>query len=160
MSIRYLPLIALLLLFAACGGDDADVDGPLTADDVMTNLDAYGNETIAVAGRIDQVWGPRVFSLVASGAQPFLVVSVDSLPVVPGRSAQAPFATGDSVLVSGQFQEYDDASIRQQYRVRLDSALMRYQGAPTLVARSAASILESVTVTPAPTVRDTMNAEM
>lgn len=146
----FLLLLVAGLTLAGCGSDEQVSTGTSVAE-LTGNAQHYYGRTVTVSGEIDEIYNARTFSLDGEGlgADDLLVLSVDSVPMVPGRTPAEPFAEGDIVQVTGVLEPLVRADVEEAYGIGVDEELaVNYQDRPVLIARSTASIAEPIVVTP------------
>lgn len=146
----YLVLIVLTSLhcLAAC---EPDADGPLGISAVAIAEDpgAYYGSRVTVSGQVNDVFSPGTFTI---GGGEFgnevLVLSLDSIRVVPERAVEQPIRRGDLVQVTGIAQRFDE--VRESDHSGFDPTDLEdeFGGTPVIVSRRAGARLEHVVVTP------------
>ena len=142
-------VVGLLVLFLipvfADDGDDLGVAGA-TIDEITDSPGPFLGQTVTVSGEVDQVLGPRAFTIGGDdfiGEDELLVVGANDLPQLigrselPGRPAGELLAADDVVQVTGPVRRFDLAAVEREIGFDLDDGLFaEWAGRPAVVART------------------------
>ncbi|MDP8922025.1 MAG: hypothetical protein M3O34_04015 [Chloroflexota bacterium] len=117
-----------------------------TVGEIMANANAYMGQEVSVVGDVDDILGPRSFTIEDDN-----VLSVAELPVVSPRPLVGPsgrpleldpldddgFALPSNLLMTGTVHRFDLAAFEERLGLDLDDARWaEWAGQPVLVARS------------------------
>ena len=118
----------------------AGVGALATLDEVLDDPAAYYGRRVTVFGEVDEMIGPRAFTLADNdlvGDDELLVVGATRLPAVQGRAAEEPLLEDDLVMATGPVRQFNLAEVEREVGFDLDDGLFRdWAGRPVLIARS------------------------
>ena len=155
---RLLTLAILPLGLASCGYRETRVgaaDRPVTAPpaattipqptgvtlgDVLREPMRYSGTTVTVSGEVNDVLGPRAFTIGGEEFLPpgeLLIVSKTDFPSIPDRPANEYLVDNDLVQVTGTVRTYVHAEVRNEVENAFEGeTYLRWEGKPVLVASS------------------------
>jgi hypothetical protein len=149
-------LTLLPLLVTSCGERDRDTAATtpqvantattaapgvgVTVNDITGKLDQYLGKTVTVAGEINDVLGPRAFTIGGEefyGGGELLVVSTRDFPAIPDRPQDEYLVDDDIVQVTGTVRRFVLTEVEKEVGTDLDGALYaRWESKPVLLAQS------------------------
>jgi hypothetical protein len=111
-----------------------------TVDDIAQYPGLYYGETVTVSGEVDELLGPRAFTIEDADLlfdEQVLVVSARPLRDRDGRSLDVSALGDREVRVTGTVRPFDPATFEQEVGFDLDDALFAGRvGKPAIIARS------------------------
>ncbi len=135
-----LGVIALLLLIPFFNDESAGIDTGVTVSEIADAPTTYYDRTVTVSGEVEEVIGPRAFTIGGDefiGGDQLLVVSADVLPMPAGRPSDAALTANDVIQVTGPVRRFDLAAFEKEIGSDLDDAAFEaYGGQPAIIARS------------------------
>lgn len=121
----------------------------VSVNSVADDPDAYFGSTITVSGEVDEVITPLLFTISGSeDGEELLVLSVDSIAAVSGRSTAEPVQRRDIVQVTGRLRPFKRAELEDEHGADFGGAELDFEGRPVIIAHDASAELSSVVVTP------------
>ncbi|MDP8922026.1 MAG: hypothetical protein M3O34_04020 [Chloroflexota bacterium] len=146
---RSLPLLVLAALAALAAlsalpgppvAAAAQAEQRVRLDQITDNPATFYGVPVAVAGEVDMVLSPRVFSIEDDDVlfdDDILVITREPLPPVAGRWGDAEVLEDDIVLVFGTVRPLDLAAIEQEIGADLDDDLFVYWTGTSAIVASA-----------------------
>lgn len=142
-------LLGTAVLVGACQSQAPDIGVSLS--EVADSPEAHYGDIVTVSGEVDDVIGPRAFTI---GGDDFdddlLILSIDSIPVVSGRVEAEPVWEDDIVQVTGTVVPYVEQEIEAEFDTELDAEIeAEYEErGPAVITGSEAAGLPPIVVTP------------
>ena len=103
--------------------DSAGPEASVTVSEVTSSPEEFYGERVTVSGEIENVLGPRAFSIGGqhfAGQRLLVVLAKDvPLPAVSGRSGDTAFAADDIVQVSGPARRFSIVQFEREAGVDL-----------------------------------------
>lgn len=143
----YLLVLSLVTLIG-CETNGESAMG-VSAVDVADDPGAYYGSRVTVSGEVGEVYSPGTFTIGGGDfGEEVLVMSADSIGVVPERTAEEPLRRGDVVQVSGTVRPFVEIDLTDHYGFEPSVLSPDYEDRPVIIARSAGARLGPVIVTP------------
>lgn len=145
--------IALCLGVALAGCGQANDRGTIgvSAESILDDPSAYYGSTVTVSGSVNRIISPTMFTIKGrESGDELLVMSIDSIAAVSGRSAAEPVGEQDIVQVTGRIRDFARDDMESEFGLDFEDREIAYESGPVIVARDAAATLSSVIVTPRP----------
>ena len=118
--------------------DGFDHGAGATIEEIAEDPARYIGRRVTVSGEIDDLLGPRAFTIGGEGwfdGDELLVVSAGPIPAPRGRPADAPLREDDLVQVTGPVRRFALADVEREIGVDLDDArFANWEGQPAVVA--------------------------
>lgn len=138
-----IALIAIVLLFLIPlfnNNDSAGPDTGATISEIVQAPNTYAGKTVTVSGAVNDVIGPRAFTIGGDefyGDAQLLVVSAKAVPTPAGRTAQQALLARDVIQVTGPVRLFNLADFEKEIGFDLDDNAFRdWAGKPAVIARS------------------------
>lgn len=147
---RLSPFFALIVLLSltACEQERGAAVG-VSPEQIVDDPGAYYGSEVTVSGEVETVYSPGVFTI---GGDEFdaelLVLSLDSIAVVAGRSAESPVRRNDIVQISGTVRRFVQTDLTDDFGIDLGMVEDEFEDRPAIVARSGAALMSPVVVSP------------
>ncbi len=139
-SIVVLSIVLLFCVFyfAACADNKPAPGADVAAGTIVQNPSAYIGKTVTVSGDVEEVHGPRAFSMDSgTGLGELLVLGREPFPNVPSDGNRA-YLVDDTVKVTGTVRMLVTANVEREIGWDLDRQLVvTYEGKPVLIAQTA-----------------------
>ena len=141
LALAALLIIGLLIWALMAGDENADevLPGGVTVDDITDNPARYLGQTVTTAGEVDEILGPRAFTIGGDdfiGEDELLVVGANQLPAIQGRPGAEQLAENDVVTVRGTVRRFVLADVERDLGVDLEDNLFRdWADKPAIVAQ-------------------------
>ncbi len=132
--------LSSFLFLASCGdsaADRANEVGGVTARQIVENPAAYVGKTVNVTGQVEEILGPRAFTM-DSGLSigELLVIGRDPYPQVPDVANRA-YVVSDLASVTGVVRLFVAADIEREIGWDLDPQIeIEYNSRPVLVVQN------------------------
>lgn len=144
-----LVLLSGIVLVGSCESQAPNIG--VSVSEIADNPEAHHGQIVTVSGEVDDVIGPRSFTI---GGDDFdddlLIVSIDSIPIVSGRVAAEPVWEEDIVQITGTVVPFVEEEIEADYGAELDPEIAEEyeEQEPAVITGSEAAGLPPIVVTP------------
>lgn len=152
MSVSKLSVLflgaALLFSVGACENEENGGVG-VSVEQILDDPEAYYGSRVTVSGVVDDVYNATTFSITGGDAgEDLLVLSIDSIGAVPGRSVEEPVRARDIVQITGEVRQFAAADFSDEFGLDMGPVDDEFEDRPVVIARSASAQLPSLVVSP------------
>lgn len=132
------PCLALFCLpLTACGNHEPAPGADVSAGTIIENPAPYVGQTLTVSGNVEDIHGPRAFTMDSGlGVGDLLVLGAEPFPHVPDGNNRA-YLVGNSAKVTGVVHMLSVADVEREVGWDLDPQLeIEFEKKPVLIATS------------------------
>jgi hypothetical protein len=145
-------LLALPGLFAACRDqtDEAMPGAAVSAGQIIENPSQFAGQTVTVTGAVEDLFGPRAFTLDSGlNVGELLVLGADPFPQVPDNATMRAYVVDDTATVTGTVRTLVTAEVERELGWNLEPQIVaKFERQPVLVAARASFLPRSATPSP------------